>query len=176
MSQSERRRWAEQGIVETFPVTAQQTNRVMYCTTHGTSDHSGLGKYAGCVWESRTVDTVGYPEALNDGEPRRYREFPASNPLPPSGAYCVTHQSKGVHYNGDRPCAWQKPSGPPKGTPNRRLIQRGLFMLDDFSDAECRVVLKRLTETAPQPTTAAICEHWELTIESGQRELKRPDE
>lgn len=52
-----------------------------------------------------------------------------------------------------------------KGVPYRQLRKRALYLLEDFSDAECEVVLKRLVRKHPKEAAEAICGYWEDQIE-----------
>lgn len=52
----------------------------------------------------------------------------------------------------------------------RKVKRRALYMLEDYSDAECREVLMQMVQHYPQNTCEAICAYWSETIEGA---LKR---
>lgn len=58
-------------------------------------------------------------------------------------------------------------------TPYRKAKQRARYVLEDFSDAECRKILDRLIELAPEVACSAICDYWEESIEQGRTPARK---
>lgn len=52
-----------------------------------------------------------------------------------------------------------------KGTPYRQTKKRARYLMDDFSDADCRTILNELINTAPEAACAEIARFFEHEVE-----------
>lgn len=48
---------------------------------------------------------------------------------------------------------------------HRKVKRRALYLLEDFSDPECRTVLERMIHLYPQQSAELIAEYWSEQIE-----------